>query len=163
MASAMSNAMGPAFEPTAETATVDSAVPTELGELFSSLQSGSYKGFTAQESSTHPSSGPHTKFGLPVRVFLDAVLDASMAAGNASHPIGSSAVKEMYDGDGNLQGWAVMVKTEADSAGGRGWFWYEITSTTDGSSPVAAGSGVPLCFGCHSTGKDFVLTGYPLQ
>ncbi len=56
-----------------------------------------------------------------------------------------------------------MVKTQADSARGSGWFWYEITSTTDGSSPVASGNGVPLCFGCHFTGEDFVLTGYPIQ
>ena len=53
-------------------------------------------------------------------------------------------VVEMYDEDGRLLGWAVMVKTGEDSAQGGGWYWYEITSTTDGSSPVAAGNGVPL-------------------
>jgi hypothetical protein len=90
-------------------------------------------------------------------------MDASLKAAKASHPIGASIVKEMYDGSGKLQGWAVMVKTSADSAGGKGWFWYEITSTIDGSKPVASGNGVPLCFGCHFTGRDFVLTGYPLQ
>ena len=69
----------------------------------------------------------------------------------------------MYDANGKLEGWAVMVKTQADSANGKGWYWYEITSTTDGSSPVVSGNGVPLCFGCHFTGRDFVLTDYPLQ
>jgi hypothetical protein len=76
---------------------------------------------------------------LPVRIFVNDTLDASMKAGSASHPVGSSAVKEMYDGDGDLQGWAVMQKTQADSEGGKGWFWYEVTSTTDGSSPVGIG------------------------
>jgi hypothetical protein len=77
--------------------------------------------------------------------------------------MGSSAVKEMYDDDGDLQGWAVMVKTEEDSAGGSGWFWYEVTSTRSGDDPVATGNGVPLCFGCHFIGRDFVLTNHPLR
>ncbi len=94
---------------------------------------------------------------------MGAKIDASLRAGNKSHPMGSSIVKEMYDDKGKLQGWAVMVKTEAASKGGKGWFWYEVTSTTDGSKPVAAGNGVPLCFGCHAVGKDFVLTKYPLE
>jgi hypothetical protein len=155
--------MEPAFEPTAETAKVDSVVPVTKDLLFSYLQAGSYKGLTAKESGRHPTRGPHTKFGWPVRVFLDPKLDASLKAGNTSHPAGSAAVKEMYDASGKLQGWAVMVKTSADSGGGKGWFWYEVTSTTDGSTPVATGNGVPLCFGCHFTGRDFVLTDYPLQ
>ncbi len=163
IAEAMSGAMATVFDPTAETPDVDSAVPTDLGDLFSYLQSRSYESFAAQESGQHPSFGPHTSFGLPVRVFLDPLIDASLAAGNTSHPEGSSIVKEMYDGDGDLQGWAVMVKTQDDSAGGAGWFWYEVTSTRSGSDPVAAGNGVPLCQGCHFAGKDFVLTGYPLQ
>ena len=163
MAGAMSGAMAGAMEATAETARVDSVVPTDQNRLFRYLQNGSYKEFAAKESVAHPTRGPHTRFGLPVRVFLDSKLDASLRAGNASHPVGSAGVKEMYDPSGNLQGWAVMVKTQADSEGGKGWFWYENTSTTSGSNPVAAGNGVPLCFGCHFPGKDFVLSGYPLQ
>ena len=159
----MTAAMNPAFEPTAETPKVDSVVPVAKDKLFSYLQAGSYKSLAAKESGRHPTRGPHTKIGWPVRVFLGPNLDASLKAGNTSHPAGSAAVKEMYDGSGKLQGWAVMVKTTADSAGGKGWFWYEITSTTDGSKPVATGNGVPLCFGCHFTGRDFVLTDYPLK
>ena len=56
-----------------------------------------------------------------------------------------------------------MVKTSDDSDNGKGWFWYEITSTRSGSDPVAAGNGVQLCQGCHFIGRDFVLTTYPLQ
>ena len=159
----MTAAMNPAFEPTAETPKVDSVVPVAKDKLFSYLQAGSYKSLAAKESGRHPTRGPHTKIGWPVRVFLGPNLDASLKAGNTSHPAGSAAVKEMYDGSGKLQGWAVMVKTTADSAGGKGWFWYEVTSTTDGSKPVATGNGVPLCFGCHFTGRDFVLTDYPLK
>lgn len=151
------------FDPTAETPDIESAVPIDVEELFSYLKKGSYKRFVAQESSPHPTRGPHTDLGWPVRVFLDPVIDASMAAGNASHPVGSSIVKEMYDDAGELQGWAVMVKTQDDSAGGKEWFWYETTNTIDASEVVAAGNGVQLCQGCHFIGKDFVLTTYPLQ
>ncbi len=163
MGDSMRKAMSTAFRPTAETAKVDSAVPTESKALFAYLQSGAYKNFPAKESDRYPSRGPHTKIGWPVRVFMGPKINGSLAAGNKSHPPGSSIVKEMYDGSGKLQGWAVSVKTQADSAGGAGWFWYEVTSTTDGSKPVASGNGIPLCFGCHSIGKDYVLSDHPLK
>jgi len=163
IAASMGSAMATVFDATAGTPTVDSAVPTDLEDLFRYLKNGSYKSFAAQESGQHPTRGPHTNVGWPVRVFLDPTINASLTAGNTSHPVGSSIVKEMYDGDGDLQGWAVMVKTHADSAGGKGWFWYEVTSTRSGSDPVAAGNGVQLCQGCHFIGKDFVLTDFPLQ
>ena len=147
LGTAMSNARDNAFKPTADTPNVDSMIPTDQQALFTYLQEGSYKNFTAKESTSHPSRGPHTKVGLPVRVFLDPKIDASLRAGNDLHPVGAGIVKEMYDAGLNLQGWAIMVKTASDSAGGKGWFWYEVTSTTDGSTPVAVGNGVPLCSG----------------
>ncbi len=163
LANTMINATTAAFLPTADTPAVESAIPADVAELFGYLQGGAYREFAAKESARHPSAGPHTEVGLPVRVFMDAKMEASLQAGNSSHPTGSGFVKEMYDADDRLQGWAVMVKTAADSSGGKGWFWYEVTSTTDGSSPVAAGNGVPLCFGCHAFGTDFVLTEFPLR
>jgi hypothetical protein len=163
MALGMAGAMERIVQPTAATARVNSVVPTDKDELFRYLKSGAYKELAARESGQHGSRGPHTNFGWPVRVFLDPMLDGSLAAGNANHPAGSSAVKEMFDEDGDLQGWAVMVKTAQDSAGGSGWFWYEVTSTRSGDDPFASGNGVPLCFGCHFTGRDFVLTDYPLR
>ena len=163
MANTMAAATEAATQPTADTVAVESVVPTDTAELFRFLKDGGYKDFPVQESDSHPSRGPHSKLGWPVRVFIDATTDASLKAGNASHPAGASLVKEMYTEAGVLQGWAVMVKTQADSANGQGWFWYETTNVNDASDIVAAGNGVPLCFGCHSLGKDFVLTGYPLQ
>ena len=161
MSAAMSGALNQALQPTA--ATGRGPIPTGQDALFTYLTSRRYESFSARESAQHPSIGPHTKSGLPVRVYVNDTLDASMKASNTSHPVGSGAVKEMYDGDGDLQGWAVMQKTQADSDGGKGWFWYEVTSTTDGSSPVGIGNGIPLCSGCHSIGTDFVLTRYPLR
>ncbi len=163
IASTMTGATGAILQPTAETGSADSIVPTDSAALHKFLKEGKYKKFPAQESASHPSRGPHAKFGWPVRVFLDAKTDAALKTGQASLPAGSSLVKEMYTDAGVLQGWAVMVKTQPDSAGGQGWFWYETTNVNDSSHIVASGNGVPLCFGCHSAGHDFVLTGYPLQ
>ena len=93
---------------------------------------------------------------------MNEVLESSLRAGSESHPIGSEAVKEMFSADGTLEGWAVMVKTQAGSDGGKGWFWYEVASVEPDAAPVASGNGIPLCFGCHSTGADYVLSDYPL-
>jgi hypothetical protein len=163
IATTMATATGNIFKPTADTPSVNSLIPTDQPALFRYLRNGSYKNFTAKESASHPSNGPHTKVGLPVRVFIDPKMDASLRADNDSHPVGAGIVKEMYDANRKLQGWAVMVKTASDSAGGKGWFWYEFTSTTDGSKPVAVGNGVRGCFGCHTAGSDFVLTEFPLK
>jgi hypothetical protein len=163
-ASAMARKTKSAWEATAETPSVESAVPTETAALFRFLKDGGYKSFSAQESAAHASRGPHAKFGWPVRVFLDTKMDASLKAGNVSHPAGAAIVKEMYNEKGDrLMGWAVMVKTGSDSDGGKGWFWHETTNTRDATDVVASGNGVPGCFGCHSVGEDFVLTGFPLQ
>ena len=38
----------------------------------------------------------------------------------------------------------------------RGWYWYEVISTTDPTQIVKAGNGVAFCAGCHSPGRDFI-------
>ena len=152
--------------PRAQTGTSSGPVPTDLDALFAYLNNKEYESFVERESAVHPSRGPHARFGSPVRVFLSDDLAASMAQGNSSHPAGSSIVKEMYEDDGvTLEGWAVMVKTQDDTDQGNGWFWYEVTSTTD---PTAlgggeAGNGIPLCTSCHGSGTDYILTKYPLD
>jgi hypothetical protein len=94
---------------------------------------------------------------------VNEVLDRSLAEGSLSHPVGAAAVKELYAGDGTtLTGWAVEVKIQSDSAGGDGWYWYEVFSTTDGSRPIS-GAGNPICTGCHAEGIDYVRIPYPLQ
>ena len=140
------------------------AVPTSADELFAYLQSGAYKSF-ARDAEKHTSVGPHPSPELQqsstVLAHFNGPLDASLKAGSASHPAGSAAVKEFYGDDGEVSGWAVAVKTQEDSGQGQNWFWYEVLSTTDGSEPVAADLGVALCWGCHATGRDFVLSKYP--
>ena len=134
-------------------------VPTSSSALFAYLRDGGYRGF-ARESAVHPSAGPH---GGRVLTFVNDVLEQSLATGNASHPAGAAAIKELYAADGTtLTGWAVEVKTQADSAGGQGWYWYEVFSTTDGSRPIE-GQGNPVCTSCHALGRDYVRIPFPLQ
>ena len=133
--------------------------PTEADALFQWLKDGGYTAWQA-ESGPHESTGPH---GGKVRTFVNAALFESLAAGNTVHPKGAAAVKELYGSGSTITGWAAEVKTDDDSAGGQGWYWYENFSTTDPSNPVAAGNGKSLCFNCHSGGTDYVLTPFPLQ
>ena len=163
MTAAMTAALEAGMEATVRTGSAPGAVPTGNRELHDYLRAGSYKQMPYMESSWHPSAGPHTKYGRPVRVFVNEILGASLEAGNDEHPVGSETVKEMYSPDGDLEGWAVMVKTQNESDGGLGWFWYEATSTEPGADPFMAGNGVPMCFGCHTSGKDYVLTSWPLR
>ncbi len=163
IAAAMTAATGAAMQATATTGRAPGAVPTEDRALHDYLRASSYSQMSTIESGRHPSAGPHARFGAPVRVFMNETLAASLESGNGEHPIGSEAVKEMYTADGTLEGWAVMVKTQDASDGGQGWFWYEATSTEPGADPFMSGNGIPLCFGCHASGNDYVLTRWPLR
>lgn len=152
------------WQPTAPHPASVAGMPLEREALHAWLAEGSYKSFAAKESGTHPGRGPHTAPQRPVQVFYNDTLAASLKAGNAAHPKGAVAVKEMHDPGGALSGWAVMAKTAAESDTGKGWFWYEVTSTTDPGALPAAGNGVPGCIGCHTVGSaDFVLSGWPLK
>jgi len=137
----------------------DETPPTEGSALFDWLAAGNYKDWV-QESEKHKSLGPHPQ---TVIAYLNTLLNDSLAADSSSHPEGAAAVKELFDGSGKLSGWAVSVKTQADSAAGQGWYWYEILGTNADSRVVADGNGVPLCFGCHTPGKDFILISHPLK
>ncbi|MBI2311746.1 MAG: hypothetical protein HYU77_04490 [Betaproteobacteria bacterium] len=133
--------------------------PVESKALFAWLKAGSYKSWV-HESKSHPSAGPHP---VEVIAFLNPVLDLSLKAGNKSHPVNAAAVKELYSADDKIRGWAVSVKTQAQSDGGKGWYWYEVLSPANADRTVAAAHGVPLCVGCHAPGKDYVLIPYPLK
>ncbi len=133
--------------------------PSEGSALFQWLKSGSYKEWV-HESKAHKSAGPHPS---AVIAYLNDSLNESLNSGAATHPAGSAAVKELFNPSGELSGWAVSIKTQEDSAAGNGWYWYEILGTEENSRVVADGNGVPLCFGCHTPGNDFVLIPHPLK
>lgn len=133
-------------------------VPTSAVPLQAWLAKRAYRCW-AHESVQHKSTGPH---GGEVKAFLNAKLEGSMK-GTAEHAEGAVAVKEFFaTGGTEVTGWAVLVKTQASSASGQGFYWYETFGTTPGASTIE-GQGKALCVGCHSGGKDFVLTPYPLR
>lgn len=134
--------------------------PPEKDALFAFLQAGSYSGW-AKESQAHISTGPHAPLVL---THVSPKLEASLTAGNTQHPAGSAAVKEFFQSDMTPSGWAVWVKTAADSADGAALYWYENFSNTDNSSPAANAKGIPLCVNCHKTvSTDFFRSPWPLQ
>lgn len=141
-------------DPTGTTGTTD-GVPVGEAELLPWLEGGGYLGWEA-ESAVHSGAGPH--FG-DVRTYVGPALFASLEAGTAQHPAGAAAVKELYGGGTQVQGWAVAVKTDADSAAGDGWYWYEYYQ----GSAVIEGQGASVCVNCHSGGTDFFLSPFPLQ
>ena len=97
-----------------------------------------------------------------VRTYVNGKLAESLKLGAKEHPVGSFAVKELHK-DGELIGWATSYKAKKDNGDGKGWYWFENLSTETVDKPVASGFGVALCIGCHSQGKDFVTTGWPLK
>ena len=140
--------------------TAEEIPPVNGDEIFEWLKAGNYKGWT-HESEAHRSVGRHS---VTVIAYLNDLLNNSLASNDeAQHPKGSSAVKELFNEENQLNGWAVYVKTDSDSKNGSNWYWYEIIGTTPESYVVADGEGVGQCVGCHAPGKDFVLIPYPLR
>ena len=133
--------------------------PAEKVAILKWLQEMPYQNWYA-ESTIHPSRGPHED----VKIFYNDILKKSLQAGSKEHPVGATAVKEMYK-DGKHLGWAVETKTQAASNYGDGLYWYETLDPRDPAKLAFEGMGVSLCAGCHNGpgNKDLVLGGYPLK
>jgi len=123
--------------------------------LLAWLQAGTYLGWRA-DPQRHQTLGPH---GFEVRTFFNDAVVRSLEAGDAPHPAGSALVKELYSGD-RVVNWAVMVKLQAESDRGNGWYWYEGVGLQ--------GKGLSICTSCHIgpaynglTGRDFVFSPLP--
>ncbi len=138
-------------------AAADLEIPVGAELLQPWLADRSYADFTG-ESEVHESSGPHG----PVRTFLSPGLAASLEAGAEVHPRGVAAIKELYDGD-TLDGWVVSVKIDDESAGGAGWYWYEVFDPSPDAAPFVNGTSADGCVNCHDAGIDYVRVGFPLQ
>lgn len=143
--------------PNCSTQTDAVPIPQEASQIFSWLVAKKYKDSYTGESKVHTGS-----IHAPVRAWFSPALFKSLTDGNAKHPLGAAAVKELYNNDQTtLKGWAVNIKVE-DNGQNTDWYSYEVFSTTNGSSPAADGKGVSLCVSCHKSGKDFILSKFPL-
>ncbi|RKH68615.1 hypothetical protein [Corallococcus aberystwythensis] len=119
------------------------------------VQSGQYRSWLA-EPSVHETRAPH---GSKVRVFFNDVVAQSLRDGNATHPVGSILVKELFEDDGKtVRGHALDVKI-APGSGKDTWIFYE------GFGPSYSdnyyGRAHATCHGCHSDGKDYVTSPLP--
>ena len=126
-------------------------IPTEKVALLTWLQEGNYSEW-AHDAVVHDSASPHKR----VKIFLNDILAASMAAGNTVHPNGAASVKETYTGDEHT-GWVVDIKTQDDSDGGKGWYWFKAEKTDTPDKITVAENGYAMCTGCHSNGNDFIM------
>ncbi len=161
---------------TNDAATVGTSQTPPMGgaNVESWLAGGAYKQWHS-EPAIHASRSP-SPHGFN-RIYSNAVINAGAApdAGMGAWPVGASAVKELYNAltDTTPVGYAVYLKTQADSAAGANWYWYErvpVTSTAaphDANGVVADGlgtTGTPLtiCVGCHAAaGSDAAHTPSP--
>lgn len=133
-------------------------VPSDPDALLAYLRRGDYRSLAA-ESGLHDSTGPH---GGRVLTYVNDLLAVSLDAGNTEHPRCAASIKELFGTGDEPHGWAVLVKTETESERGRGYYWLEVTRR-DATTVDYAGQGLNVCVGCHSTGRDFFLTPWPLQ
>jgi hypothetical protein len=145
------------------------------------LAQGDYKQW-ACEPAVHAALSP-SPHGFN-RICSNDVI-SSNATGTSTWPSGAAAVKELYASlsDTTPNGYAVYLKTAADSAAGAAWYYYErvpldSTAPHDANGVVADGlgaAGAPLtvCVSCHAAagsdaaytpspgGRDFVYTPVP--
>ncbi|MGM0578395.1 MAG: hypothetical protein ACQEXJ_21905 [Myxococcota bacterium] len=133
-------------------------IPTEVDALRTWLGEGGYEDW-ASEAQPHPSAAGQVHFTV-VRAFANPILEASLEGGEGPHPEGSAAVMELYGGgSANVEGWAALIKTQADSDFGDGWFWFQEFS----GQVFTAAQGAQDCVSCHSAGDDFVQPIGPLE
>ncbi len=127
------------------------------------LAAGAYKQWHS-EPAIHAQRSP-SPHGFD-RIYSNALINAN-ATGTGPWPEGAAAVKELYATmtDTTPNGYAVYLKTQADSAGGANWYFYErvpLSSAVphDANGVVADGLGnvgtaLTICVSCHgAAGSD---------
>lgn len=137
--------------------------PQGVAAVEAWLKGGAYKKWSC-EPSVHASRDP-SPHGFN-RICSNAMISDN-ATGSDDWPEGAAAVKELYASASAKTpvGYAVYLKTAADSDGGKNWYWYErvpldSTAPHDDKGTVADGMGddgpaKAICVGCHvAAGSD---------
>jgi hypothetical protein len=136
--------------------------PTSGSAVESWLADGMYKSW-ASEATVHAARTP-SPHGFN-RIYSNGLI-AQNAAGTSAWPKGAASVKELYASatDTTPIGFAVYLKTDADSANGSNWYWYERITMNGAKNVVADGMGdkgtpLSICVGCHGgAGSDAAHT-----
>jgi len=137
--------------------------PTTNGtDVETWLKAGSYKSWSC-ETVSHPQIkvSPHGEN----RICSNELIANFTGEVDEERPKGSAAVKELYNDDKELVGYAVSVKVADTSDGGANWYWYErlpldSAAPHDAKGVVADGLGTAgpektICVGCHAgAGSD---------
>ncbi|WNG57827.1 hypothetical protein F0U59_25995 [Archangium gephyra] len=148
------SACGPSSTVDEGTGVIQDLETSEAG-ITAFVREGRYKDWLA-EPGVHETRAPH---GSKVRVFFNDTVVQSLRTGNATHPVGSILVKELYESDGKtLRGHALDVKI-AEGTGKDTWIFYEGFGPEYSSNYY--GRGHSTCHGCHASGRDYVTTELP--
>ena len=145
------------------------------------LTKGDYKKWKC-EAAVHAARSP-SPHGFN-RICSNDLISANATA-TGPWPKGAAAVKELYKtaADTAPVGYAVYLKTAADSGAGANWYWYERvpldsmaphdTKGVVADGPGSSGPAQNICVGCHAgagmdamhtpspNGHDFVYTPVP--
>jgi hypothetical protein len=147
--------------------------PTNGADVETWLKGAAYKSWHC-EAAVHAARSP-SPHGMN-RICSNDLASSFSPTGDSGigeRPQGTAAVKELYDDAGmNIVGYAVYLKTQATSAAGANWYWYERVPTSsmvphDSAGVVAdgmGGAGTPLsiCVACHgAAGSDTAHTPSP--
>jgi hypothetical protein len=145
----------------------DQTPPQQAKALEAWLSAGSYKDWQC-ESAVHASRDPSPH---SFNRICSNDLISNNASGTSAWPAGAAAVKELYASADATKpvGYAVYLKTTADSAAGTNWYWYErvpldSAAPHDADGVVADGMGdsgtaKSICVGCHvAAGSDAAHT-----
>src|SRR5262245_7931514 len=141
----------------------DQTPPQGAAALMAWLEAGKYEDW-ACEDDIHEARSP-SPHGWNRICSNEAI--SEHAAGTGDWPAGAAAVKELYaDATATVPiGYAVYLKTKADSADGANWYWYEVVPSDhpaphDENGIVADGMGddgpaKKICVSCHGlAGSD---------
>jgi hypothetical protein len=123
--------------------------PEDVDDMEAWLAAGYYKAWACEAKPTKKTDGApaiHAHGGMN-RVCSNLQLSAAKLEDGGEFPKGVASVKELYSDSGELEGTAVTVKVEDESAEGRGWYYWE--------GKRISGRGIAGCANCHSAaGSD---------
>lgn len=119
------------------------------------LATGAYRAWRceAERHAARPGSAHSAN-----RICTNERLSASEGAGE--FPVGSAAVKELFNNAGALTGYAVSVRVR-EGGGGAGWYWYErlAPGRVVADSTGERGGARTICVSCHDGApRDQVYT-----
>ena len=118
------------------------SAPTSAAALSAWLQTGVYKQWHCENQASEKTGGDPA---IHVHGVNRVCVNDAVSNGAKPYAAGATTVKEVHTG-GAVTKLYVAVKTQADSAGGQGWYWYDGAPGETGNGS----NGRVACVGCHS-------------